>query len=197
MNITEKINEDLKAAMKAKDQVALRGIRAVKAALLLANTDGSGAEMTEEKFITIVQKLIKQRQDSLDIYKKQNRPDLAKVEEEEIEAISKYLPEQMGSEELEKFLSDLVSELGAEGMKDMGRVMGEASKRLAGKADGKTISGIVRNLFKIKLKVDHPGTWMVDFLPDFYYNSLSQQFYLQKTLSLIFKRYDFGFKPSA
>ena len=146
MNITNRINEDLKTAMKAKDQVSLRGIRAIKAALLLASTDGSGAEMTEEKFIAIVQKLIKQRQDSLDIYNKQNRPDLAKVEEEEIEAISNYLPEQMEGDELKKFLSDLVSELGAEGMKDMGRVMGEASKRLAGKADGKTISGVVRGL---------------------------------------------------
>ena len=146
MDITEKINQDLKAAMKAKDQVALRGIRAIKSALLLASTDGSGEEMTEQKFIAIVQKLIKQRRDSLDIYQKQNREDLAKIEEEEIATISGYLPEQMDGEELKKFLSELVNELGADGMKDMGRVMGEANKRLAGKADGKTISGVVRGL---------------------------------------------------
>lgn len=140
MNFKEKLTSDLKGAMKAKDQAALRSIRAIKAALLLAETDGSGKEVDDQKFIQIVQKLIKQRKDSLEIYEKQGRDDLAQTEKEEIEVISNYLPEQMSAEDLSSYISELIAKLGAEGMKDMGRVMGAANKELAGKAEGKLIS---------------------------------------------------------
>jgi uncharacterized protein YqeY len=132
--------------MKAKDQAALRGVRAIKAALLLAKTDGSGATIDEGAEIKILQKLIKQRQDSLDIYTKQNREDLAVKEREEIEIIQNYLPEQLSEEELEARLKTIIERVGAEGMRDMGKVMGMASKEFAGKADGKTISATVKRL---------------------------------------------------
>lgn len=146
MSLEAKLMSDLKEAMKAKDQPALRSIRAVKAAIILAKTDGSGKEITEDVEIKILQKLVKQRQDSLDIFVKQGREDLAQTEREEIEVISKYLPEQMSSEDLTSFIKDLIAKTGAEGMKDMGKVMGMASGQLSGKADGKTISGIVKEL---------------------------------------------------
>ena len=146
MTLEEKINGDLKAAMKAKDQAALRGIRAIKSAILLAKTDGSGAEITEAVEIKMLQKLIKQRKDSLEIYEKQGREDLAVKEREEISTIEKYLPEQMGVEELTGIIRQIIENTGASSMKDMGKVMGMASKQLAGKADGKTISTIVKNI---------------------------------------------------
>jgi len=128
MGLEERINTDLKQAMKSKDKIALRGIRAIKSAILLANTDGSGKEIDDTAGIKIVQKLIKQRQDSLDIYNKQGREDLAVVEREEIEILQRYLPEQMGAEELEAFLKEIITQTGAESMKDMGKVMGIASE---------------------------------------------------------------------
>ena len=137
---------DLKEAMKTKDQASLRAIRAAKAAILLFKTDGSGKELDEAAEIKLIQKLVKQRQDSLEIYKNQGREDLAVIEREEIEVLKRYLPEEISEDDLRAFLEKLISELGAEGMKDMGRVMGMASQKLAGKADGKTISNIVRNL---------------------------------------------------
>lgn len=137
---------DLKTAMKAKDQAALRGIRAIKAAILLAKTDGSGKEMDEAGEIKLLQKLVKQRNDSLDIYVKQDREDLAKTEREEIEVISRYLPKQVSAEELEVIVQDIIAKTGASGMKDMGKVMGMANAQLAGKADGKTISTVVKKL---------------------------------------------------
>jgi len=146
MGLEEKINTDLKAAMKSKDKVALRGIRAIKSAILLAKTDGSGKELDDAAGIKIIQKLIKQRQDSLDIYDKQGREDLAVVEREEIEILQRYLPEQMSAEELEVVLKDIITQTGAASMKDMGKVMGLASAKLAGKADGKTISSTVKKL---------------------------------------------------
>lgn len=146
MSLTDKINADLKEAMKAKDEVALRGIRAIKAAILLANTDGSGKEVDDERGIQILQKLVKQRKESLDIYEKQGREDLAVVEREEIKIIEKYLPEQMPEEDLRKFLKDLIVQNGATDAKDMGKIMGLANKQLAGKADGKSISIIVKEL---------------------------------------------------
>lgn len=146
MSLEERINADLKTAMKEKNQVALRGIRAVKNALLLAKTDGTGNEVTEEMEIKMVQKLIKQRKESLDIYKKQNREDLAVVEQEEIEILEKYLPTQLSAEEISPIIEEIIGKTGAEGMKDMGKVMGMASKQLAGQADGKTISNIVKKL---------------------------------------------------
>ena len=146
MNLESRIATDLKEAMKAKDQAALRGIRAIKSEILLFKTDGSGSELSEEKAIKILQKLVKQRKDSLEIYEKQNREDLAVKEREEIAVIEKYLPEQMGEKELEAILKQIVEQTGAESMKDMGKVMGMASKQLAGKADGKTISMVVKKL---------------------------------------------------
>lgn len=140
MDFNQRIGQDLKEAMKSKDQAALRSIRAIKAAILLAQTDGTGKEVDDAKFIQIVQKLIKQRKDSLEIYEKQNREDLAVTEREEIEVISRYLPAQMSADELSTYISDLIAKTGASSMKDMGRVMGMANKELAGKAEGKAIS---------------------------------------------------------
>lgn len=146
MTLEEKIQQDLKTAMKEKNQAALRGIRAVKAAILILKTDGSGAELDAEKEIKLLQKLIKQRKDSLEIYEKQNRADLAATEKEEIEVISKYLPAQMNEEEIEAVIKGVIEKTGATSMKDMGKVMGMASGQMAGKADGKTIAAIVKKL---------------------------------------------------
>lgn len=138
----------MKEAMKAKDQAALRGIRAIKSAILLFKTDGSNKELDSESEIKLLQKLVKQRQDSAEIYTKQNREDLAKVELEEIEVISKFLPAQLSDDELEKAIQGIVTTLGANSVKEMGRVIGEANKLLAGKADGKRIAEAVKNLLK-------------------------------------------------
>ena len=136
----------LKEAMKAKDQAALRSIRAIKAAILIQKTDGSGASLDEAGEIKLLQKLVKQRKDSLEIYEKQNRPDLAATEREEIAVIERFLPEQMDGAELEAVLKSIIEKTGANSMKDMGKVMGMASKQLAGRADGKTISTVVKRL---------------------------------------------------
>lgn len=146
MSLEQKITEDLKAAMKAKDQAALRGIRAIKAAILLAKTDGSGKELDEAGEIKMLQKLVKQRRDSLEIFEKQGRDDLAQVEREEIEIISKYLPQQLGEEEIKSIVQEIIDQVGASSMKDMGRVMGMVSKKLAGRADNKVVAGIVKSL---------------------------------------------------
>ena len=146
MNLEQRIMPDLKEAMKSKDQAALRGIRAIKAAILLAKTDGSGQELNQEREIKLLQKLVKRRQDSYDIFKKEGREELAQKEKEEIEVIKKYLPEQIGEEELKQVISAIIEETGASSMKDMGRVMGLASKQLAGKSDGTTISTFVKQM---------------------------------------------------
>ena len=146
MSLETKIMADLKTAMKNKDEAAKRSIRAIKAAILLQKTDGTGKVLDEAGEIKLLQKLVKQRQDSLEIYEKQGREDLAKPEREEIDVIKKYLPEQMGADELEAILKRIIETVGASSMKDMGKVMGMASKELAGKADGKTISGVVKSL---------------------------------------------------
>jgi uncharacterized protein YqeY len=147
MTLEQRITADMKTAMKAKDKVSLRGIRAIKAAVILKKTDGSGAEtLSAEDEIKLVQKLVKQRQDSLGIYVEQGREDLAATEREEIDVLKRYLPEQMGAEELEGVIKDIIAKTGAASMKDMGKVMGMASKQLAGKADGKSISAVVKQL---------------------------------------------------
>lgn len=146
MSLEAKLMNDLKTAMKAKDQAALRSIRAIKAAILLSKTDGSGTELDEAGEIKLIQKLIKSRQDSLDIYKKQDRADLAKVEEEEIAVLKNYLPQQLSQEELMPLLKGIITETNATSMKDMGKVMGIATKKLAGQADGKTVSAIIKQL---------------------------------------------------
>ncbi|MER3497529.1 MAG: glutamyl-tRNA amidotransferase [Chitinophagaceae bacterium] len=147
MSLEQKIMADLKTAMLAKDEKTLRALRAIKAAILLAKTsEGASGELKEDDEIKLLQKLVKQRKDSLEIYKQQNRQDLAQKEQEEIEVIEKFLPKQMSEEELRKELQTIITETGASSPADMGKVMGVATKRLAGKADGKTISAIVKEL---------------------------------------------------
>lgn len=146
MSLETRIMTDLKEAMKSKDQAALRSIRALKAAITLTKTDGTGKVLDEAGEIKLVQKQVKQRQDSLTIYEEQGRDDLAAKEREEIEVLSRYLPEQMSDEDLTAFITDLIEKVGATSMKDMGKIMGMASGQLAGKADGKTISAKVKAL---------------------------------------------------
>jgi uncharacterized protein YqeY len=147
MSLEQKIMADLKTAMLAKDEAALRSLRAIKAAILLAKTaEGAGGELTEEHETKLLQKLVKQRKDALEIYQQQNRADLAKKEEEEIAIIEKFLPQQMSQDEIRNELSAIIASTGATSPADMGKVMGVASKQLAGKADGKTISMLVKEL---------------------------------------------------
>lgn len=146
MTLEQKVMADLKTAMKNKDDAAKRSIRAIKSAILLKKTDGTGADMTAEDEIKLVQKLVKQRQESVAIYEKEGREDLAVTEREEIEVLQKYLPEQVSEEELKKIVGEIIEKTGASSMKDMGKVMSMASKQLAGRADGKTISGVVKAL---------------------------------------------------
>lgn len=146
MSLETRIMADLKAAMKAKDQAALRTIRAVKSAIMLKKTDGTGEDFDEAGEIKLIQKLSKQRQESLDIFVKQGREDLAVKEREEIAVLKKYLPEQMDIAALTEVIKKIVADTGASSMKDMGKVMGMASKQLAGKADGKSISTVVKSL---------------------------------------------------
>ena len=147
MSLELSINEQLKTAMKAKDEITLRSLRAIKAAILVAKTsEGAGGVLKSEDETKLLQKLVKQRRDSLDIFRQQNREDLAKKEEEEIEVIEKFLPKQLSAEELGEVLGKIISELGAMSPSDLGKVMGVASKQLAGKADGKAISTMVKEL---------------------------------------------------
>jgi uncharacterized protein YqeY len=149
MKISEQINEGIKNAMRSKDKVVLEALRAAKTAFTLAKTqEGAGGEITDNEEIRIIQKLVKQRKESADIYKSQSRDDLYKKEIAEAEALEKYLPVQMNIDELQNYLSDLIKKTGATGLKDMGKVMGIASKELAGKADGKEIASIVRSLLQ-------------------------------------------------
>jgi uncharacterized protein len=146
MTLEEKVMGELKEAMKAKDTVALDSIRAIKAAIMLVKTDGSGVAIDEAKEIQILQKLVKSRRESLEIFEKQGRADLADRERGQIAVIEKFLPQQMSPAEVEVILAGLIAELGATSPKDMGKVMGAASQRLAGKADGRMISEIVKKL---------------------------------------------------
>jgi hypothetical protein len=147
MSLEITINEQLKKAMLAKDEKGLRALRAIKAAILLAKTSEStsGALKAEDE-IKLLQKLVKSRKDSLEIFQKQNREDLAQKEAEEIEVIEKFLPKQMSEEELKDALLAIISQTGATGPSDLGKVMGLASKQLSGKADGKAISTMVKQL---------------------------------------------------
>ena len=146
MSLQEDIMTAMKAAMKDKDQTALAALRAIKSEILLAQTEtGSHEDLTKEKEIKILSKLVKQRKDSALIYEQQNRNDLAEPELAQAEIISKFLPAQLSEAEIEKVVLDTITKIGAQGMKDMGKVMGIVSQELAGKADGKTISTIVKN----------------------------------------------------
>ena len=147
MSLITQIDQDIKQAMLAKQEARLRGLRAIKSALLLARTEkGASEDISPETEIKVLQKLIKQRKESADIYKSQNREDLYKIEVEEMEVIEAFLPKQMERAEVEAYLKDLIAKVGATSVKDMGKVMGAANKELAGKADGKTISELVKQL---------------------------------------------------
>lgn len=146
MSLEQTINQDIKAAMIAKDSVRLRGLRAIKSAVILAKTEKAGIdELTQEAEIKVLQKLVKQRKESGDIYKSQNREDLFQIEFEEQQVIEEYLPKQMSREEIEEVVKAIIAETGATGMKDMGKVMGLANQKLAGQADGKTVSEVVKS----------------------------------------------------
>jgi hypothetical protein len=147
MSLEQQVMAEMKEAMKAKDEATLRGLRAIKAEIIKAKTEpGAGGEVSAEKEISMLQKMVKQRRDSLDIYKQQAREDLAQKEEDEIRVIEKFLPKQLTADELKTELQQIIAETGAASPADMGKVMGVASKRFAGKADGKTISAVVKEL---------------------------------------------------
>ncbi|MEL7530455.1 MAG: GatB/YqeY domain-containing protein [Bacteroidota bacterium] len=149
MSLKDTINQDIKAAMRAKDQAALRALRAVKSAIMLAETaEGRDQEspLTDDEGMKILIKQAKQRKDSIDSFVKNGRDDLVAKEQEELDVISKYLPQQLSTEEIAAKVKEIVERVGATSMKDMGKVMGLASKELAGKADGKAISGVVKQL---------------------------------------------------
>ena len=147
MSFEQTIMAELKKAMFAKDEKALRSLRAIKAAIILAKTaEGAGGEISPEEEIKILQKLVKQRKDSLEIYQQQNRADLAQKEVEEIEIIEKFLPQQLSADALKAILVKIIEQTGATSMADMGKVMGVANKQLAGQADGKMISVVVKEL---------------------------------------------------
>ncbi|MCD4788787.1 MAG: GatB/YqeY domain-containing protein [Bacteroidales bacterium] len=147
MSLEKSINNDIKAAMLSKDKRTLEALRAVKAAILLAKTDkGASGNIAEDVEIRILQKLVKQRKESAELYKSQGRDDLTAEELFQVSVIEKYLPEQMSEEEIKKVVDEIISETGASSMKDMGRVMGMTTKKLAGKADNKLIASIVKEL---------------------------------------------------
>lgn len=147
MNLEQKVMAEMKDAMKAKDEATLRGLRAIKAEIIKAKTEpGAGGEISAEKELSLLQKMMKQRKDSLEIYQQQNRTDLAQKEQEEIAVIERFLPKQLSEEELKAEIQSIISETGASSPADMGKVMGAATKKLAGRADGKTISAMVKEL---------------------------------------------------
>jgi len=147
MSLITTIDQDIKQAMLAKQADRLRALRAVKSALLLALTEkGASEALTEEAEMKVLQKLVKQRKESADIYKAQNRPDLYQIEADEQEVIEAYLPKQLSREDIEAVIKQLIATLGVTSVKEMGKVIGAANKELAGKADGKTISEVVKQL---------------------------------------------------
>lgn len=147
MSLEIQINQDIKAAMIAKDTAKLRGLRAIKAAILLAKTEkGHAEDLNQEAEIKVLQKLVKQRRESAEIYKTQNREDLYGIEVEEEKVIEAYLPKQLSKEEVETIVKAIIAETGASSIKDMGKVMGATNQKLAGQADGKTISEVVKSL---------------------------------------------------
>jgi len=147
MSLEQKVMEEMKTAMRAKDEAALRTLRAIKAAILLEKTSASGSDtLTEADELKMLQKMAKQRRDSLEIFRTQNREDLAQKEEEELAIIDRFLPKQMSAEELQAEVKAIITQVGASSPADMGKVMGVASKQLAGKADGRAISETVKQL---------------------------------------------------
>lgn len=147
MSLEKEITEKLKAAMKAKDQIALRSLKAIKSEIMKEKTkEGGNGEMTDEAGMKILTKMAKQRRDSISIFKEQGRDDLAQTEQEELDVIAKFLPEQMGEAEVTEKVKAIIAKVGASSPADIGKVMGVAMKELAGKADGKLISTVARNI---------------------------------------------------
>jgi uncharacterized protein YqeY len=147
MSLQEKVMDAMKDAMRAKDKVALESLRAIKSGIILAQTEsGASVELSADAEIKLLQKLVKQRKESADVYLKQGRNDLADPELAQAAIIEQFLPAQMGMDELRIFIADIIKTIGASSMQDMGKVMGMASQQLAGKADGKSISTIVKEL---------------------------------------------------
>ena len=147
MAALDNLTTEIKEAMKAKNALALESLRAIKSAVLLQKSEaGASDEMSEDEEIKLLQKLVKQRRDSAAIFREQNRVDLAEPEEAQAEIIARFLPEQLSEEEVGKVIESIIAQTGASSMKDMGKVMGMLSKQLAGKADGKTISTLVKQL---------------------------------------------------
>lgn len=147
MNLEQKVMAEMKDAMKAKDEASLRALRGIKAEIIKAKTEpGAGGEISEEGELKLLQKMMKQRKDSLEIYQQQGRQDLLQKEQEEINVIEKFLPQQLSQEELKAELQSIIAETGASSPADMGKVMGAATKKLAGRADGKAISAAVKEL---------------------------------------------------
>ena len=147
MSLEEKIMSEMKPAMLSKNEGALRGLRAIKGAIILAKTEkGSDGTVTEETEIKILQKLAKQRKESIEIFEKENRTDLATKEKEELAVIEKFLPAQMSPEELKEIIKNIIAQMGVTSPAEMGKVIGAANKQLAGKADGKSISEMVKQL---------------------------------------------------
>ncbi|WP_026768710.1 GatB/YqeY domain-containing protein [Asinibacterium sp. OR53] len=147
MSLEEQVMSGMKDAMKSKDEAMLRGLRAIKAEIIKAKTEpGANGQVTAEGELKLLQKMMKQRKDSLDIYQQQGRADLAQKEQEEIAIIEKFLPQQLSEEELKEALKSIIASVGAAGPQDMGKVMGVATKQLAGKTDGKAISAAVKTL---------------------------------------------------
>lgn len=147
MSLEEKVMAQMKDAMKAKDEALLRGLRAIKAEIIKAKTDpGANGQISEDGEMKLLQKLVKSRKDSLEIYTQQNRPDLAVKESDEIAVIEKFLPQQLSEAELKEAVTKIIAEVGAASPQDLGKVMGIASKQLAGKADGKAVAAVVKEL---------------------------------------------------
>ncbi|MFZ6025342.1 MAG: GatB/YqeY domain-containing protein [Bacteroidota bacterium] len=147
MSLEEKVMAGMKEAMKLKDEALLRGLRAIKAEIIKAKTEpGANGQVSEDGEMKLLQKLVKQRKDSLEIFQQQNRTDLAQKEQEEITVIEQFLPKQLDAAELKKIVTGIIATVGATGPQDMGKVMGTASKQLAGQADGKAISAVVKEL---------------------------------------------------
>jgi len=144
MGLEKDVMEKMKLAMKAKDSVALASLRSIKSEILKLKTSGSGKEMTEADELKLVQKLIKQRKDSAQLYKEQNREDLAKEELDQVVILEDFLPQQLSEDEIKSEIKIIIGQVGASSMKDMGKVMGLASKKMAGKAEGAVISKIVK-----------------------------------------------------
>jgi len=148
MTLEIQINEEIKSAMRAKEQTKLKALRAVKSAILLKKTETGSDEISNEDVLTIIQKLVKQRNDSLKLYEESHREDLAEIERAEIECLTPFLPAQLSDEELNKAVKQLIEQLGATSVKDMGKVMGAANKSLKGKADGARIASTVKAILQ-------------------------------------------------